>query len=253
MSDKQAVSFVLIHGGSFNSRYWDLVIPLLNGETLAVDLPGRRSKPANINTVCIQDWVSSVAGEIEEQDLHNIIMVGHSLAGVTMPGVAAAMPERFQHIVYSSCSVPSEGHKAASFLREDIKEFMQTIEPAVLSGVLNLDQGIDQSEILNTAELIGDTPSQQQLDFVSDPDRRAYPEALRVMFETFSWRGYPEHIPSTYIKNNGDILVPPELQDVMIANISGSPEVIETEYPHCVEVVAPELVAGILNTIAERG
>lgn len=252
MSDKQAVSFVLIHGGSFNSRYWDLVIPLLNGETLAVDLPGRRSKPADINAVCIKNWVDSVIEDIKERDLHNIVMVGHSLAGVTMPGVAAAMPERFRHIVYSSCSVPSEGNKAASFLRADLKEFMQTIEPAVLSGALSLDQDIEQSEILNTVELIGETPSQQQSDFVSDPERRAYPEALKVMFEAFSWRDYPEHIPSTYIKNNGDILVTPELQDVMIANISGNPEVIETECPHCVEVVAPELVAGILNTIAER-
>ena len=34
-------SFVLIHGGAMNARYWDKLVPLLEFPVLAIDLPGR--------------------------------------------------------------------------------------------------------------------------------------------------------------------------------------------------------------------
>lgn len=52
--------FVLIHGGSATSGYYDLLRPHLKFPSMAVDLPGRGSKNADINEICIGDWVNSV-------------------------------------------------------------------------------------------------------------------------------------------------------------------------------------------------
>lgn len=39
------MSFVLIHGAGFGANCWDELIPHLNTEALAVDLPGRGTRP----------------------------------------------------------------------------------------------------------------------------------------------------------------------------------------------------------------
>jgi pimeloyl-ACP methyl ester carboxylesterase len=46
---------VLIHGGGFDSRCWDLLLPCLKGPVVAVDLPGRGRRPAAPESVTFGD------------------------------------------------------------------------------------------------------------------------------------------------------------------------------------------------------
>ena len=43
-----ADAFVLVHGGFHDRRCWERLIPLLSRPALAVDLPGRGTKPAKM-------------------------------------------------------------------------------------------------------------------------------------------------------------------------------------------------------------
>ena len=45
---EDAVTAVLVHGGTFTSTMWDGVRSHLSVRSLAVDLPGRRYKPADL-------------------------------------------------------------------------------------------------------------------------------------------------------------------------------------------------------------
>jgi pimeloyl-ACP methyl ester carboxylesterase len=46
---------VLVHGGGFDRRCWDLLIPHLKVPTVAVDLPGRGSRPTPLDLVTFAD------------------------------------------------------------------------------------------------------------------------------------------------------------------------------------------------------
>jgi pimeloyl-ACP methyl ester carboxylesterase len=243
-------AFVLIHGGSFTSHYWDRLIPLLNFPTFAVDLPGRGSKPADLTKVTIGVWVDSVVGDIESAGLEDVVLVGNSLAGVTMPGVAARLPNRMRHLVFSSCTVPAHGKRAVNFLRPDIKNFLLASEEKLTSGQapLQVDESQAEPQIELSTDFLGDNLSAGMLNFVKDPMRRSA-EALNPLFEIFSWDDFPADVPRTYIKNLSDCIVLPELQDQMIENMGGA-RVIELDTPHCPSITDPEIIAAILNGIA---
>ncbi|MDT5363223.1 MAG: hypothetical protein QOC69_4985, partial [Mycobacterium sp.] len=84
-------ALVLVHGGAHAADCWDLTIDEIHRlapelTVLAVDLPGRRGKPGDLWTLTIADWVNSVVADIDDAGLNEIVIVGHSMAGLTVPG-----------------------------------------------------------------------------------------------------------------------------------------------------------------------
>ncbi|HEX4015261.1 MAG TPA: alpha/beta fold hydrolase, partial [Frankiaceae bacterium] len=56
---------VLVHGGMHGAWCWDPVRPYLVTPSIAVDLPGRGSRPADLAAVSLDD---SVAAVLEDAD-----------------------------------------------------------------------------------------------------------------------------------------------------------------------------------------
>jgi pimeloyl-ACP methyl ester carboxylesterase len=89
-------ALVLVHGNAHASDCWGLTIHEIHRlapelTVLAVDLPGRRGKPGDLRTLAIGDFVDSVVGDIEEAGLNDVVIVGHSMAGLTVPGVVTKL------------------------------------------------------------------------------------------------------------------------------------------------------------------
>jgi pimeloyl-ACP methyl ester carboxylesterase len=77
---------------------------------LAVDLPGRRGKPGDLYTLTIADFVESVVADIEEAGLGDIVLAGHSMAGLTVPGVLTKLgSSRVREMILATAFVPPEG------------------------------------------------------------------------------------------------------------------------------------------------
>jgi pimeloyl-ACP methyl ester carboxylesterase len=53
--------------------------------------------------------VSDLVGLFEYEDLHHVILVGHSYGGTVITGVAEQVPARIQRLVYLDASVPRDG------------------------------------------------------------------------------------------------------------------------------------------------
>jgi len=80
-------ALVLVHGGGLAADSWQLTVDEIRRQApelsvLAVDLPGRRGKPGDLLAVTIADFVDSVVGDIEAAGLGEIVIVGHSMAGL---------------------------------------------------------------------------------------------------------------------------------------------------------------------------
>src|SRR5215469_1226265 len=107
-----AETFVLVHGAWHGAWCWAAVISqleLLGDRAFAVDLPGHGMNRADRAEVTLETYVDSVVKFIEECDLRDVVLAGHSLGGITIPGVAVKTPMRIKRVVWVTALVPLEG------------------------------------------------------------------------------------------------------------------------------------------------
>ena len=125
--------FVLIHGATLGANCWDRLTPLLDGEVLAVDLPGRGSRAdLDVRTVTLDDCGKAVVADVVQRDLTDIVLVGHSFGGVTVPRVMALLPERIRHVVLLSAVVPEDGARVLDQIDPDVRT---SVEAGIAGGV----------------------------------------------------------------------------------------------------------------------
>src|SRR5229473_1138128 len=107
-----AETFVLVHGAWHGAWCWGAVINQLEklGATAsAVDLPGHGMYRADRSKITLQSYIDSVAQFIELRDLKSVVLAGHSLSGLTIPGVAAKIPARIKRVVWVTAMVALDG------------------------------------------------------------------------------------------------------------------------------------------------
>lgn len=59
------MTYLLIHGGGSTARFWDRLVAHLGSGAVAVDLPGRASRPADLATLTVDEEVASVLADVE--------------------------------------------------------------------------------------------------------------------------------------------------------------------------------------------
>jgi len=228
------MTFVLVHGGGFAASCWDRLAPLLPEPCIAVDLPGRGIHPADLSKIGIGDFVDAVVDEIESRDLHDVVLVGHSLAGVTLPGVVGRVPGRLRRVVFVSCTVPP--HSSSVF---------DTLDPEVQA--LARETGPQPSGVLDAAIATA--------IFCNDMDGAltAYtlglmvPEAGRVIYEPVDLSGLAAGVGRTFVRLSRDAIVTPDKQDLMIANMGGA-DVVELDAGHMAMISRPHELARVLTS-----
>ncbi len=111
--------FVLVHGAWHGAWCWAAVmaqLEALGDRAYAVDLPGHGASKIDRATVTRQLYVDSVADFIERNDLTDVVLAGHSLGGITIPGVAAKIPRRIKRVVWMTAMVINDGEAPAGSL-----------------------------------------------------------------------------------------------------------------------------------------
>ncbi|RZK71376.1 MAG: alpha/beta fold hydrolase, partial [Rhodococcus sp. (in: high G+C Gram-positive bacteria)] len=104
------MSFVLVHGAGVGASCWEPLLPLLEGDTLAVDLPGRgERRSVDPRSVTLADCAAALVEDVEAANLEDIVLVAHSFAGVTAPLAMSALADRLRHVVFLSAVVPPDG------------------------------------------------------------------------------------------------------------------------------------------------
>ena len=88
----------------------------------------------------------------------------------------------------------------------------------------------------------------EQSRFVLD---RLVPEAWAPMLEPSRLAGLQRGVAATYVKLTRDVVVPPALQDEIIATL-GKIDVVEFDAGHDAMISQPEALALLINDIAGR-
>jgi pimeloyl-ACP methyl ester carboxylesterase len=105
--------FVLVHGAWHGGWCWSRVAPLLRGAGHQVYAPtltglGEGADPPT-PAVGLDTHVRDVLELLASQDLAEVVLVGHSYAGMVITAVADRVAERLAHLVYLDAFVPEDG------------------------------------------------------------------------------------------------------------------------------------------------
>ena len=109
-------ALVLVHGGGMAADSWGLVVEEIHRlapelTMLALDMPGRRNKLGDLREMTIADYVDSLFGDIESAGLDEIVIVGHSMGAMMLPGVVTKLgAARVREMIFAAAFLPPEGH-----------------------------------------------------------------------------------------------------------------------------------------------
>ena len=96
--------FVLVHGAFHGSWCWDKVVPLLEAQghdVIAVDLPGNTYGEFDIplDQVSLDSYAQYICKVLDKLD-ESVVLVGHSLGGLTITQAAEYRPDKIRSLVY---------------------------------------------------------------------------------------------------------------------------------------------------------
>lgn len=231
---------VLVHGGCHGADCWEPTIDELSRlapqlKVLAVDLPGRRGKPGELAGARIADFVDSVAADIAEAGFGEIVLVGHSMAGVTLPGVASRLgPTRVKELVFAAAFVPPNGRCVIDLVPGVIGWYGRRNKHKRPAGSL-------PSAIAKFAFCNGMTAEQRKFTAA-----RWYPETASVPLENVDRRDMPAEIHRTWILTLRDRALSVTSQRASIAALGGVQTVVEMDTCHNLMISEPTRLAEIL-------
>jgi len=231
-------TFALVHGGNYTSAAWERLVPLLDGEVVLVELPGRGRRPAELAKVTLADNVAAAIDDLEAADTTDVVLVGHSVGGITVAHVLNAVPERIGRVVLVSCTIPPHGSAVIDHIDPDVRE---SVMAGAGGGVFRLDE---ETVLDILCHDLDDEQTAFALDGMVD-------ETTSILGEVVDLTGLRSGVPVTYVRLTADRTLPPDQQDAAIAAV-GSPEVIDLDSGHIAMIGRPAELAAILNEVAAR-
>lgn len=139
--------FVLVHGGWHGGWCWRRVAPLLHAAGHEVHAPtltglGDRAHLA-MPEVGLATHVQDVVALLEMEDLHGVVLVGHSSAGAVITGVAQRAAGRLAGLVYLDAFVPPPGRSVLDLLAPARRAYFEALVDATGHVVLEWDAALD--------------------------------------------------------------------------------------------------------------
>jgi pimeloyl-ACP methyl ester carboxylesterase len=106
-------TYVMVHGATAGGWEWKKAGQCLtdDGNTVyRATLTGLGERMhLNSPDVDLQTHINDVVNLILFEDLHDVVLTGHSYGGMVITGVMDRIPERLKHVIYLDAAVPDDG------------------------------------------------------------------------------------------------------------------------------------------------
>jgi pimeloyl-ACP methyl ester carboxylesterase len=237
------MGIVLVHGGYHGAWCWDRLLPWLDAPTLAVDLPGRGSHPMDLDDVTIEVAADSVCADIDAAGFDRVVLVGHSLAGVSLPMIAGRLADRVAHLVFVSCLVVPDGQSVVTMTPLDQRD----------QADRRLRTGEGETTVISPDHhraLLGNDLDEEQWSSVRD---HVGPDSMRFFTDPVTWGEHLPDQPKTYVRLLQDRALPLVEQDEMIRRLGPGVTVHDIDAGHEVMITQPRQLAAVLTPILSDG
>lgn len=230
--------FVLLHGAGLGRWIWDEVLPLLYGEAIALDLPGR-SDGTNPSDVTLEQCIDLVTETLEAQRLP-VALVGHSFSGEIALAAAARTPRKVARVILIASPIPESGK---SFLSETPlpQRLILSLMLRTARNGISLPQSLLKKAYCNDLD-------ESKTELVL---RNVTREAPRIYLDPVDWSALPEKMPRFFVKLLNDQSVRREDQDRFMKRISAT-AVQVLPAGHLPMLSNPDGLARVLNGFKER-
>jgi len=127
-------TFVLVHGAWAGGLVWRSIARALRSkghEAYAPTLTGLGERKHLLSRqIDLDTHIQDVLGVIAEEDLSDLVLVGHSYGGMVITGVADAIPDKISSLVYLDAFVPENGEALAGIVQTGPGR----VRPSLLAG-----------------------------------------------------------------------------------------------------------------------
>ncbi|MCR8557788.1 alpha/beta fold hydrolase [Mucilaginibacter sp. BJC16-A38] len=214
-NNKNSATIVLVHGAWADATAWQAVIPVLKAqghEVIAVNLPGHGSDTTSFAKISLQSYVDVVKNAIG--DRKNVILVGHSMAGLVISQVAEEIPGQIKELVYLAAYLPKNGESLLSLAKQDadshVGKYLQ-IDQATGSAIVAKDGVVDvfaADAPAQVGEYIANNIKPEPLAPLATPVTLTdgkFGSVRKVYIHTVNDHAVSFSLQNTMVKNNGHI------------------------------------------------
>ncbi|MDP9080766.1 MAG: alpha/beta fold hydrolase [Bacteroidota bacterium] len=214
-NNKNSATIVLVHGAWADATAWQAVIPVLKAqghEVIAVNLPGHGSDTTSFAKISLQSYVDVVKNAIG--DRKNVILVGHSMAGLVISQVAEEIPGQIKELVYLAAYLPKNGESLLSLAKQDadshVGKYLQ-IDQATGSAIIAKDGVVDvfaADAPAQVGEYIANNIKPEPLAPLATPVTLTdgkFGSVKKVYIHTVNDHAVSFSLQNTMVKNNGHI------------------------------------------------
>jgi pimeloyl-ACP methyl ester carboxylesterase len=231
-------TFVLIHGGGHKAKHWELLRPILEQaghRTIAPDVP------MDVVGLGATEWADVVVDAITRTgDEGDVILVGHSLAGLVLPVIAVKTP--IQRMVFLCALVPTPGQSWGAYVTDNPSASTMPWGRVIID---------DQNRMVMPWDLVRERFYQ---DCDEDQARAAFqlvvPTAQTAIDELCPIDAWP-NVPSTYILCQDDLLIAHDWSRQIAVERFGAPA-LELPGSHSPMLSRPDQLATVLDTISKQ-
>ncbi|MGY3563984.1 pimeloyl-ACP methyl ester carboxylesterase [Bradyrhizobium sp. USDA 4463] len=278
-------TFILVHGSWHSSGHWQRLAPLLSAAghaVIAPDLPGHglsakfptsyfqrpidlskfSTEVSPVGAVTLDQYVASVTDCISfatKAGWGPIILVGHSMGGVTTTAVVEQNAKQIHHVVYLAAFMPKDGASALSYLSAP-ENATAAVSPLLLgdptkTGCVRIDmRSADPSYVAalqNAFYNDVDLPTFQAAANLLTPDDPIGAFAAATHRTIKNWGS----VPRSYIRTLKDHALPVALQNRFISEsdsfaFRNPTKVYDIDSSHSPFLSQPKALADILLAVA---
>ena len=190
-----APTYVLVHGAWHGGWCWREVRDLLRDAGATVYTPtltglGERQHLTAMHKVGLQTHIQDVVKLIEFEELENVILVGHSYAGMVITGVADVIGDKLSELIYLDALVPVNG---GSLIDLDNAMSDQQVEAIIAS----IDASPPEMLPVATLAFLGVDSDHPKAEWLL---RRLTPHPIKTIADRLSFtQADHEKIKKTYI------------------------------------------------------
>lgn len=228
------INFVLIHGSWCDGSFWNDTVKHLEklGHTAHAPTLAGHGKGAD-KSVSQQDCVDSAIKYVVDNNLRDVVVVGHSWGGTILQGLAENIPDRLRRLVFLNAFVLLDGQ----CLEENTPAHYQALFPQLTTP--DGGCGVPPFPIVREA-FIGDADlelAQKCFAMLSPTPRRSHTDKMSLK-NFFSLQ-----IPKSYVNCTEDIGLPPGDWHPKMSSRLGLYRLVQLPGSHLIMNTNPALLA----------
>jgi pimeloyl-ACP methyl ester carboxylesterase len=174
--------------------------------------------------------------DIDVAAFEDVILVGHSLAGCSMPAIIGRLGRRVRHAVFVACTVPEDGKSAFDTLDPEMQARARGAERDGEPGVLSPEM---------VRSLFGNDLNDEQFAWCLEC---LVPEAPGLVTGAVDLSPLRTPVPSTWVRPLRDAIVDPDKQLTYARNVSAV-DLVDLDAGHMCMISKPAELGAIIAGI----